>query len=473
MEAPATTIFPLTRSLPDFLLERAAKSKNMPQVTWCGVEKGTGIKLELDSRQRRRIALNPLLEEAERRFLAEPNSLGCLTLNLSPEIRWAKEDLQRIPFDNDLDRFFNKEWWTARRKLFAEVRDGIGTNLVEGRELLPFLEDILLYARGYARCLETILEEGQAQDSTSQQNLSDILQLDSIRIIEHSKSSDHQASRLVGLLLSPLHPVRLLWHVAHEALIRDWIKRVGEKSVKAVLPKPEIALQLDGGNCPAFLAAAGSMFYYFESPFFFWPLYINAQEEDPHRVAALIRWSLGLGTLETLTAGQNIAAEALSQRLQAYLELHDYVRTLKVDAVNCGDGQMLVRALAELADRDSGGDSEGEYPSEAAPPRSYEIRLYGPPPIHQIGAFFDECAGQRRRGQGLPQKLDRLFRQGENFLRPHLFWAKRELKEIAAANGKAPEEAHLSFITEYFRVQPALLEQMGGLVYNSFGHQIG
>ncbi|MBW1918514.1 MAG: ATP-binding protein [Deltaproteobacteria bacterium] len=461
VEAPTSTVFPLTRSLPDFMLERAAKTKSMPQVTRCVVEKGTGIKLELDERQRRRITLNPVLEEAQRRLLAEPNRLGCLCLTLSPEIRWRPEDLQWSPFDTGLANFFNKEWWTARRKLFAESRESKGTNLVEGRELSPNLEDILLYARGYARALETILEDYKAQDSSGPQILADLLALDTIHIGHIIKGNDHHQKRLVGLLLSPLHPLRLLWHLAHEKLIKYWISTAGDKKTKAYLPKPEIALQLDGGNYPAFLATANTMFYYFESPFFFWPLYINAQEEDPHQVAALVRWSLGLGTLETLTEGQSIATEALSARLQAYLELHPYVRTLKVDAVNCGEGQMLVRALAELDGRDAFEDQEEDSGTIETPARGYEVRLYGPSPIHQIGAFFDDCASQRLRGQGLPQKLDRLFRPGESFLHPHLFWAKRELKDIETEDNKAPEEAHVSFINEYFRPKPALVHQTG------------
>jgi DNA phosphorothioation-dependent restriction protein DptH len=459
VEAPATTVFPLTRSLPDFLLERAAKSKTMPQLTWCAVERGTGIKLELDGRWRRRIALNPVLEEAERRLLTEPNNLGCLTLYLSPEIRWKTENLQRYSFNKKLDDCFNKDWWTARRKLFAEIKDNIGTNLVEGRELSPLLEDILLYARGYARALEGILEEGTAQDSASLKDLADLLYLDSIRIYTEKKENTCQPAKQVGILLSPLHPLRLLWHLAHEALIRYWIKEAKAKGGKAILPKPEIGLQLDGGNCPAFLGGPDTMFYYFESPFFFWPLYINTREEDPQQLAALVRWSLGLGTLETLTTGQNIATETLTQRLQAYLELHPYVHTLKVNAVNCGDGQILVRALAELAEWSSSEDPGEESPEEKIPKRSYEIRLYGPPPVHQLGAFFDECASQRRRGQGLPQKLDRLFRPGENFLRPQVFWAKRELKQIAGETAKDLEEAHVAFITDYFRPQPTLLKQ--------------
>lgn len=91
--------------------------------------------------------------------------------------------------------------------------------------------------------------------------------------------------------------------------------------------------------------------------------------------------------------------------------------------------------------------------------RAYEVRLYGPPPVHQIGAFLDECASQRRRGQGLPQKLDRLFRSANSFLCPHLFWAKRELQEIEEGQGEPCEEAHVSFITEYFRPYPALIPE--------------
>ena len=79
--------------------------------------------------------------------------------------------------------------------------------------------------------------------------------------------------------------------------------------------------------------------------------------------------------------------------------------------------------------------------------------------MHRIGVFLDECASQRCRGQGLPRRLDRLFSPGETFLRPHLFWAKREIKEIEENTGKPPEEAHISFVTEYFRPEPTLLSE--------------
>ena len=130
-----------------------------------------------------------------------------------------------------------------------------------------------------------------------------------------------------------------------------------------------------------------------------------------------------------------------------------------MNAVNAGDGQLLVNVLSALDEQprqDAKDDESDELPTLE---HAYEVRLYGPPPVHQIGAFLDECASQRRRGQGLPQKLDRLFRPGNSFLRPHLFWAKRELQEIEAGQGEPCEEAHVSFITEYFRPYPALIPE--------------
>jgi hypothetical protein len=173
--------------------------------------------------------------------------------------------------------------------------------------------------------------------------------------------------------------------------------------------------------------------------------------------------------------GQEVAAEKLAERLQTYAELHPYVRTLKVNAVNAGDGQLLVKALSTLEDQPQQ-DAEDEETDELPTlERAYEVRLYGPPPVHQIGAFLDECASQRRRGQGLPQKLDRLFRPGNSFLRPHLFWAKRELKEIEEHRGDPGEEAHISFVTEYFRAEPVLIPERnedGESSVSTYGLQI-
>jgi len=55
-----------------------------------------------------------------------------------------------------------------------------------------------------------------------------------------------------------------------------------------------------------------------------------------------------------------------------------------------------------------------------------------------------------------------------NFLQPHLFWAKRELKEIEESIGKLPEEAHVSFITEYFGTDPTLTTEGNNEIGNSF-----
>jgi hypothetical protein len=247
-----------------------------------------------------------------------------------------------------------------------------------------------------------------------------LVYLDTVQLW-HVRSETGHKRHLVGALVSPLNPLRLLWHLAHESLIREWIRQASDRSLKASLPKPVVALQVDGGNCPAFLGAAEALHYHLDSPLFHWPLYISAQELDPHRIASLVRWGLGLGTLDTLTIGQEVAAEKLAERLQTYAELHPYVRTLKVNAVNAGDGQLLVKALSTLEDQPQQDAEDEETDDLSTLERAYEVRLYGPPPVHQIGAFLDECASQRRRGQGLPQKLDRLFRPGNSFLRPHLF----------------------------------------------------
>lgn len=447
------------RSVSDFLLERASLTRAVPQVTLRVIEAGAGVKVELDERQRRRIVLNPVLLEAESRTLNEPGKLGAFDLNLSAELRWNPEDLTWLPQANEPPSQLTDDWRRARRRIFTEVAGCCaGQGVVEAADLGELLGDILTYSRAYARALESLLDEHLEAHAA----FTDLLFLDSIKLWQDVGSGVGNGcnQRLVGALLSPLHPLRLLWHLAHEALVAEWINKAADRSQKLTLPSPPLALELDGGNFPAFLGYPNALLYYLESPLFHWPLYISASEEDPHRLAAMVRWGLSMSASNAQASGQAAAVAALSDRLATYVELHPYVKTLKVNAVNVGDGQLLVKALSSIEDH-TAEETEAEPEATANSVMGYEVRLYGPPPVYQIGSFLDECAGQRRRGQGLPLKLDRLFRPGDSFLRPHLFWAKRDLKIMEEAESGPPEEAHVSFVSEYFCPRPGSVAKEG------------
>lgn len=155
VEPPSSSTFPLTRSLPDFLLERAGTAKANPEVTQCVVESGSGVTIELDECQRRRIPLNGVLNAAEQMFLQEPTKASALCLHLSPEVRWTVEHLKWTPLDADLQSAASAEWWRTRRRLFTEIaqhREGHG--IVEACEVMNYIEDILSYCRGYANALD-------------------------------------------------------------------------------------------------------------------------------------------------------------------------------------------------------------------------------------------------------------------------------------------------------------------------------
>ena len=411
VEISEQTAIPLIRSIPDFLLDRATKTNGIPELTQALYDGPTSVKVELDERQQKRIPINPLLYSAERMLLGNPNNAGALCLNLPCDVRWNDSHLKFCE-ELLLQETLSREWWQIRRKLFAKIAESCSAKgVLEAVELSDMSDDILTYCRAYANALKNLQESNNGAANSPQLNC--LIHLDSILL----KRSD----ALVGSLLSPLHPLRLLWHLMHESLIKDWVRTAADSTNKCTLPVADIALELDGGNCPAFLGDERSLLYHLDSPLFHWPLYISADEEDPHRIAAMVRWALGLGTLEALTLGQEVAATALSEKLFAYRELHPYVKTLKITSVNAGDGQFLVKALSNLADKDAKQSADSDTGESA-----FEVRLYGSPPEHQIGSFLDECAAQRRE-PGLPRKLDRLFKPGVNFLQPHLFWAKEIL----------------------------------------------
>ena len=466
VEAAGVTVFPPARSIPDCLLERAISSKAPPLITRCTVEQGSAVKVELDERQYRRIVLNSVLHAAERRMLEDPTKSCALRLELEPEVRWTADQLNAVPISNEFENVFDSKWWAIRSRLFSNIAEGReGRGIVEACELAEFTEDIVSYCRGYADALERVLNSKGSDDKTLPL-LEVLVQLDSIQIRWSEAKSSQKDMKVMGLLVSPLHPIRLMWHLAHESLIREWINRASDRSDRVALPKMQTAACLDGANYPAFLGNLHSAMYHADSPIFHWPLFLASELDDPHRFTSLVRWGLGLGTLDTLAIGQEIAAEALAERLRTYAELHPYVHTLQVNAVNIGDGQLLVKALSSLDEKLNHKSNDSDDSDSPRPNLDYQVRLYGPSPVYRIGAFLDECANWRRHGQGLPQKLDRLFRPAESFLHPHLFWAKRELRQIEESEGNPLEEAHISFVTEYFRPQTAIVKEDAGNVGN-------
>ena len=284
VESTSSSAFPTTRSIPDFLLERATMTKAVPELTLYAVdEKGLGIKIELDGRQRRRIPLNPVLQSAERKILEEPSKAGMLCLQLSAETRWSTEHLEWASLSLDPEEIGSEEWWKTRRRLFTEIAKGHeGRGLVEACVLAKYTGDILSYCRGYTNAIEKILEAGST-DTATLHTLETLLSLDTVQLWEGEESCSGDKQHIVGALVSPLHPLRLLWHLGHEALVHEWIRRSSDRSSKVALPKPVTTAQLDGGNYPAFLGNGEALLYYIDSPFFHWPLFMSAREKDPHR----------------------------------------------------------------------------------------------------------------------------------------------------------------------------------------------
>src|SRR2546427_6208955 len=104
------------------------------------------------------------------------------------------------------------------------------------------------YCRSYANTLERLLENESDTTHSAFLTLASLVLIDTVQLWQHQGASHSDQPRLVGGLVSPLHPLRLLWHLGHEALIREWIQRAVGRSTKALLPNPDfVTQQFDGG----------------------------------------------------------------------------------------------------------------------------------------------------------------------------------------------------------------------------------
>ena len=439
--APSHAAAPTCRSLPDLLLEASRKGLE-PRITRKQLlptaDEPMFAAVEVDELLRRRLLVAPVLAAFERRALENPRDANRCTLPLGKKSHWRPQDLTWEATALQRDEFGSKEWWANRKRIFDELRLGAREHgLVEIASLVPVREEIVSYARQYLNALESAVLTGKRDFAER------ALLIDSLELV------DEDGSAAAAVLLSPLHPIRLLWHLGHELLARFWTGLKAEK-IQAELPDAGIALEITGSNVPVFLAISDRLLSHADSPLFHWPLYVDVDSTKSHQIVNNVRWALGHSRVEVHAPEQEIAAYRLSSRIGTYLDFHSYVRTLKLNTINVGDGRLILDSIAALSDDVSSSDEE-TWASQADHDVAYDVRLYGREPAHLVGAYIDECAALYRNGQRINRAIDRLLEPARdgNYLRPHLSWATRGI-DVLAGGGIPIDEAHISLVVDYF-----------------------
>lgn len=234
--------------------------------------------------------------------------------------------------------------------------------------------------------------------------------------------------RTIGLLVTPLHPLRFAWSALYDnattfARYEDGLEPARlQKTLKAIDSShfPFALPGIDGG--PPFVFADLLGFHAVAMTL--------DGEPEPKGVVAVLGACLGGGASEVAPSVGTESAAVLAREVRHFLTCHEGATGDRPDLINIqawrpGDGMTVARALGQVLSADSG---EGDEESGATSQLCFTLDLYHPGASSGSGRFLS-ALGQRRRSGGGVEAGDRWMvetaaRSG-GVLVPRLRWAKR------------------------------------------------
>ncbi|WP_376775587.1 ATP-binding protein [Rhizobium laguerreae] len=261
-----------------------------------------------------------------------------------------------------------------------------------------------------------------------------------------------QSGQLVGLLVTPLHPVRFAWHAHYDQVVAHarYEQGMSQSQIqKAVVP-------IDSSFFPfALPGTEETRGFVFADVIGFHTIAMTVDgEHEPKAATALLAACLGAGAVSAPSIGEASAA-AIARELGHYLDCYGGANgerpdLLAIQAWRAGDGMTVARALGSaLSARGLNGDDEAESPL------CFSLDLFHAPRSSGAGQFLSTVGQRRRAGGQVLDPRDRWLaetasRPGE-VLVPRLRWAKQEEPELedTASWGKM-RAAHISLAFDLF-----------------------
>lgn len=263
------------------------------------------------------------------------------------------------------------------------------------------------------------------------------------------------AGQTIGLIVLPMHPLRVAWHAAYDNLVFHAAFEQGQLA-KDLIREFQC---LDGAMFPAFLPnRTGGSFVFADTLGFHAVGMVPDSDKEPKAAVAILARALGEG--EAMDAAPTVgeqSAEVVGAEIGKYLDCHNTSRLLRVHALRAGDGLTIARALGRVHDRrDRAADEDAaEEESQGAP--AFLLEMYPSKEQHGIaGRFIAEARERRRSGAGVVAADDQWMLEsvslpgGVNM--PRLRWARKNEPDPQTA-------AHVAVAFDTFESQVRLDER--------------
>jgi hypothetical protein len=406
------------------------------------------------------VAVPAVFRRIELSILDHPEQLGLLRLDCvearnSADLVVERREAASLPDWPETSRFIQ-----ARSAVFAAIQsqhdqrapggpnEPIRASIVETGDLLSAAEVILEYA-GTFRALSDRSLGSESVRRSSPGALTTLSQMDLVELVWRRSAGDPGRA----VLLSPTHPLRLLWHLQHASLCEEAVCEGREQ--QSVPSWVDFVRRLREGflpsNLPLVIYDARGRGYIDQGVLTsHWSLFLP-EGTNGDRVLDIpgcrdrVRTLIGLKSDQqpvSQTADREIASRAID-----FIEQHPYVEQLRINVFNPGDGQVIVDALQAL---------EREQATRRVAERTgllrYAIQMFGGGAEHletMGGALESLLDPERQVAEG-----DEFALTTTNHLLPKLVFACNTVDDFL----KSPEAfpAHISLFLEHFNARTQL-----------------
>jgi DNA phosphorothioation-dependent restriction protein DptH len=402
-----------------------------------------------DAQTRFTLPISNLLRRIETETLEKPEMLG----------RWRLV-FERGQLHHDVEpterKFHNRgqvsaDFMAARMELFKAIHSTENNLLVETADLLAFESQIMRYAEAYLAWLAQALENFDHAVIVSDEQghkRTDAVLLD-IDTVQVEIPGDTQINDRV-YLIAPTHPLRLLWQLQRSSLAQNWLKNAkkSDSPTQALFSGARSFLRqgLIPSNLPPFLRPSHetnlsgvARFYLEQGPITpFWSLYVGENIRDRRAIYARAKRAMGIGRSGSLSASvETVDRNLLAGKIQRYLIQHPYIQSLKINAFNPGDAELLVNAIL-LVERERLRSFSLRY----------ELHLFTQDgQLADTGSAVEELMNPQRQ---VSPEADAFSEGSQNHLFPKLRFYRHSQQEFL----QRPEvfEAHLSILHDVFPI---------------------
>ncbi len=410
-----TKRFNRIRNVAEATFKATYRFKREIEIESQGLESGRILmyRIKTNPRETYQIPLNDLLYDLEKKILNDPFNCGVYEVDIRNRGFIEQSDFKNgiitlSVFKNEFNDFLK-----LRRELFHAITSADPSSVIETLDLRPFQNYIIEYGKSYKRLTDTIASAiSNSPDAEVNNLLANTHLLNRLDTIHIKLGTADEPEEMI--LMAPTHPLKMLWLMQYQLMLFDWSNKLldlseSEYSKAIDIEGFEKILPLNLPNALAF--EQNSFFVNTDVLDLFWSIFPKSTTTDIRKVVAMISKSLGykndLGNISSVTPNQ------IADRLWRYLRHHPYIKTLKLNVLNPGDGQLFLNTIRELQKLD-------EFKN-----LRYDITFYGTLGHELMGSAFDDLMKDESLSEGSrPDIDDELLEPSHNPLFPKLFFSK-------------------------------------------------